>query len=1059
MRTSGRHPSTAASRAGTRQPPAAVPIRPPSPGGPAGGAAGLQRSAGNRAVARLVAPPPPLAETGAPLPDEVRERLEPAFATGIGDARVHRGAAANAVADRLGARAVTIGSDILFARGAYAPGTQQGRLLIAHELAHVLQQRQATVSLTLAAGTSAETEADRAADAVVAGRPVGAIGPAPAAPLRAGDPADPANLTDPITVWELGDWPFWLIGPDFTELPSLEVVRQVLVDYGAIDATVLEESASIWYKPSPDTTGYWAFRHPSLGVIARAYASRSGWSAEAGDTYGVYMFLPRAGAAARWSSPGGRSADAPSLVPDEGELPQGEPEPARSAGRTGKLAAEPSVEVGPPGAPPRAPAPLTQAEQETLEKVTKLLGQFGADPQFREAIDPQELLRYYQLVFELVEDPQFVTEGGEPLVRFGGFLERNRDKIEGILRGDPPGQLTAEKLLQIIDEYGKFIAAEPVEEQPPAAEPKTLEEYDELLRYDPGWQQLSKEDRQLLIEFARLAPDEITDERVDFSRVTADMKVSMALKLSWKSWPGEIAEAAKAAFTDPTFIITLIAMIGVYVGLWLTPDPSMVTKVAAGTLTVVLLSQFAYQDIYGLAKAWMELSDECSSARTVDGLQAAGDKFAKTVGVVGFDILMFVVMWRVGKSVGPKVRRHGLARGKARAEARLAEAEAEAGAGRTPAAKPEHVGLLGEAKARAADPSNPTEVLDALTRNPKLPEQARQGLQKFRTEMVKGKDAAVRDANALKAIESAEAKGLDLPHFLAEKAVTGPQRAALRAEVLKRHAELTRLKLLEAETIKDPQVRAEARRAVIDNVRLYLHEKGILRNPKVAEVVRTHNWKDLRSAIAEATAGELLLAEYRAQNAQVFSNLEVVRRIPEKTVAAYETAQRAKGLEPDPGKLRYEGNKIVGEVVAEIDALVAEPGAGGRLKPVEIAEVKVRDTAMTGTKAAAEVAQKATRLDALRTEKPGDVLLTTRSGTKALGTDLTGQFDFSGTASVRQTTIGAAGKTGFTRQLPYSNEVLAEVARSIAEKGLPPAGPQQIPPITSQPRREEETVP
>lgn len=41
----------------------------------------------------------------------------------------------------LGARAYTVGSDLVFEAGEYAPGTAEGRRLLAHELAHVVQQR------------------------------------------------------------------------------------------------------------------------------------------------------------------------------------------------------------------------------------------------------------------------------------------------------------------------------------------------------------------------------------------------------------------------------------------------------------------------------------------------------------------------------------------------------------------------------------------------------------------------------------------------------------------------------------------------------------------------------------------------------------------------------------------------------------------------------------------------------------------------------------------------------------------------------------------------------
>ena len=55
--------------------------------------------------------------------------------------RIHCGTAAAASALALGARAYTLGNNIVFAAGQFAPHTLEGRLLLAHELAHVIQQR------------------------------------------------------------------------------------------------------------------------------------------------------------------------------------------------------------------------------------------------------------------------------------------------------------------------------------------------------------------------------------------------------------------------------------------------------------------------------------------------------------------------------------------------------------------------------------------------------------------------------------------------------------------------------------------------------------------------------------------------------------------------------------------------------------------------------------------------------------------------------------------------------------------------------------------------------
>jgi hypothetical protein len=78
---------------------------------------------------------------GAPLPGALLGRMQAAFGADFSAVRIHEGPQAA----RLGALAFTVGSDIYFAPGRYRPGTPQGRLLLGHELAHVLQQCQGRV--------------------------------------------------------------------------------------------------------------------------------------------------------------------------------------------------------------------------------------------------------------------------------------------------------------------------------------------------------------------------------------------------------------------------------------------------------------------------------------------------------------------------------------------------------------------------------------------------------------------------------------------------------------------------------------------------------------------------------------------------------------------------------------------------------------------------------------------------------------------------------------------------------------------------------------------------
>ncbi len=82
---------------------------------------------------------------GRPLPPETRGFFEPRFGRDLGAVRVHDGdAAANSARD-VNALAYTVGDNIVFGKGQYAPGSASGRHLLAHELAHTLQQTDAPV--------------------------------------------------------------------------------------------------------------------------------------------------------------------------------------------------------------------------------------------------------------------------------------------------------------------------------------------------------------------------------------------------------------------------------------------------------------------------------------------------------------------------------------------------------------------------------------------------------------------------------------------------------------------------------------------------------------------------------------------------------------------------------------------------------------------------------------------------------------------------------------------------------------------------------------------------
>jgi hypothetical protein len=103
---------------------------------------------------------------GRPLDAGTRDRVGESLGDPLADVRVHDDRGAAELARSVSARAFTTGADVYFAEGEYRPGTSGGDRLLAHELAHVVQQRGAPTSgpMTVSEpGDALEQEADAAA--------------------------------------------------------------------------------------------------------------------------------------------------------------------------------------------------------------------------------------------------------------------------------------------------------------------------------------------------------------------------------------------------------------------------------------------------------------------------------------------------------------------------------------------------------------------------------------------------------------------------------------------------------------------------------------------------------------------------------------------------------------------------------------------------------------------------------------------------------------------------------------------------------------------------------
>lgn len=195
----------------------------------AGKAQRLDRDAAGGAPAPRVAPASvhtTIACGGAPFAGDARREMEAFFGQDLGDVRLHDDASAARSAADVGARAYTVGPHVVFGSGGYAPGTDAGRGLLAHELTHVLQQRgapgRAGGPIAIVTHDAAEREAHATGSAVTsalavtsaaatrtpAGAPTPGPRPSPVTPARGrvlarqptgGTATTPAGTTAPGT--------------------------------------------------------------------------------------------------------------------------------------------------------------------------------------------------------------------------------------------------------------------------------------------------------------------------------------------------------------------------------------------------------------------------------------------------------------------------------------------------------------------------------------------------------------------------------------------------------------------------------------------------------------------------------------------------------------------------------------------------------------------------------------------------------------------------------------------------------------------------------------------
>jgi len=142
--------------------------------------------------------------TARPLESATRAALEPKFRHSFENVRVFADDRAAESADALAAQAYAVGSNIVFNAGRYEPNSSEGQRLLAHELAHTIQQGGTAGHVSLPSelnvsqsGETNESEAKQAADSTLSGQAMG-VGLASGAMIaRLEDENQQASFPDP----------------------------------------------------------------------------------------------------------------------------------------------------------------------------------------------------------------------------------------------------------------------------------------------------------------------------------------------------------------------------------------------------------------------------------------------------------------------------------------------------------------------------------------------------------------------------------------------------------------------------------------------------------------------------------------------------------------------------------------------------------------------------------------------------------------------------------------------------------------------------------------------
>jgi hypothetical protein len=129
-----------------------------------------------------------------------------------------------------------------------------------------------------------------------------------------------------------------------------------------------------------------------------------------------------------------------------------------------------------------------------------------------------------------------------------------------------------------------------------------------------------------------------------------DDRRTLALALAFGGVLDETRAALGRELSPQALLSSLVWAAGLYLALWLLPEPS--TKAAAAALSVVLLAWLGVDAMWGLMDGWASMAHAAHEATTFEELRDAGEAFGKRIGTDAARALILAVATLTGRTLG-----------------------------------------------------------------------------------------------------------------------------------------------------------------------------------------------------------------------------------------------------------------------------------------------------------------------------------------------------------------------------------------------------------------------